>query len=362
MTADLIRISAAFLLLQFVAGELAAVALARGQRIAPTLAPGLPSIVAVAGLAISRELDVRVVYELLALGSVFEILFLILAMRRPIRVVPGSAHSFGVAIVLMAFTFALLSMIPAAERITAATYSAASAVQYDYAMRSLRAVQLLILGGLFFAALADWSSSVGRDSDRGRRESLAGTLTLAGNILVLSGCIALVAAHLLVATVYQHGGFTAADTDAVTNIVLLALPGFWAEGTGLMITTMLIAIRRNIVLAAVGTGNFVVRMLLIVGLGLRFGGPGIAIAYSIAAIAALVILSVIAWRLSLLTGAGPILRRGAVVAVGTLAVALIIFGLSGGRPEVLTALPVIGIFALLSYRFQTVRTLRLLPK
>jgi putative peptidoglycan lipid II flippase len=277
---------------------------------------------------------------------------LTLTVRRPIQIAPGPASGLGAAVALMAAIYTLLSVLPPYERISAARISAAGAAQYDYALRSLRAIQQLVLGGVYLAALGDWSASSRRGLGEEMRQSLSTALIIIGNVLIGCSCVALVAGQNAVSVIFQHGQFTAADTAAVTSILLIALPGFWAEGTGLMITSMLLANQRNGVLAALGVANFATRVGLIALFAPRYGAPGVALAYSIQSVAILVVLMVLALRLSLLSGATPVLRTWA--AVGgvpiVMAVAALIFVPSG--PRLFATLPVVVAFALLLRTFQ----------
>ena len=359
---DLVRISAPFIVLQILSGELITVALARGDRVIPTLAPAFPSALAALGLLVSPELGVRQVFLLLAAGSLIEVVFLVALVRRPIDIVSAPSARLGSAVALMAFTYMLLSFIPPYERIAAARVSAASAAQLDYGLRSLRAAQQLVLGGVFLAALGNWSASAIRGLHSRTRQSLAATVTLASNILIACSSVALVSAHPLVALIFQRGKFTAHDTDAVSAILLLAIPGFWSEGTGLVITSMLAAMKKNVLLAGVATTSFVLRFALISVLSLRWGAPGVAAAYSIGSLAMLIALAAITIKLSLFSDGLPILRKGSFVGVGTLAVTIATLLLFRGRWQALEVLAVLATFGLLFRFFQPAAGLRLLPK
>jgi len=359
---DLLRLSSMFLFLQVVGGELAAVAVARGQRLMPALAPVFPSLLGCIALVTYAHLDIRLTYLALVAGSVVQIAAVAIGVGR-FRFAFDPIGGFGWTALGMAAVYGLLALIPPMERVLAATHGASSAAQYDYAMRSLRAVQQLILGGLFLAALGDWSSHALTVATGRLKASLVSAACLAGVLLVLAASLALVLGRDLVAVLYQHGRFLSTDTAAVTVVLILALPGFCSEGIGLIVSSALLARKRNRTLMAIGTSNFGLRAVLLLLLGPPFGAPGVAIAYSITASVFLLVLIMAARRNGLWPSHSEVaLYRAGFVTIGTVASACIVFAVGGAWPPFMSASIVVGVFAVLFLRFQPVPTPRLLPR
>lgn len=350
---DPLPAAAAFVFLQVVAAQLTSICLARGQRFLPAVAPALPSIVAVALLIVLKIPSTTDLFIALAVGSALEAGVLAALLKRPIRIAKEHPPRIARIAVLTAVQFALLNTIAPVERVVASSASAASAAQYNYAIRSLAIVLQLLVGGFMLASLGDWSSLVRNDEHGQLRRSLARTSVFSLLLLVLAASIALVAGQQIVALVYQRGAFTAADTNAVTTLLLIALPGFCAEGLVLVFSQALVAARRNGAAIGIGLVNVAVRLGLIFTLGLAWGAKGVAGAYSISAVIVLALELAVVWGASLAGRAEwPAARRGATIALGTIATAGVCAGLSQAVPVVVQLAIVVGVFALLVRAFR----------
>jgi peptidoglycan biosynthesis protein MviN/MurJ (putative lipid II flippase) len=330
-TSELVRWGAAALFAQFLAGGLAAVSLSIGDRLIPTVAPSIPSTVAATVLLLQPGAGVVTALQWIAIGSALQVTVLAALLGNRIRFGSALTPPLASAALMMLGAYVLLTLIVPFERVMAATHAPGDAAVYDYAIRSLRGVQLLLLGGLVLASLGDWSSLATRLRQDQLADSLLRRTVLGAILLVLAASIAIVAGHSLVDMVYHRGSFTAQDTAAVTTTLLLGLPGFVIEGIGLIISPALVATKHNAEIAAIGTTNFVLRLTLLVVLARSFGAPGVAIGYSLSQVVLTPLLVAVAAKYGLWPRAR--LRdwaAGSTVAVGTLvaAVGLAIFATS----------------------------------
>ncbi len=350
LSTDLVRGTAAFVVLQVIAGELGIVALARGRRFFPALAPAVPSTAGTMALLALPAIGAGSLYAVLCLSTIAEIGLLAACIGSSVRVTPGEAPRLGVVSILTAVELTLLSLVVPAERSVAALHSSHGAAQYYYASRSLIAVQQLLIGGVLLAAMPDWAALLSADRRQRMANSLVTSVVLGGMLLGVAASIALVSARSLVAFVYQHGDFTPQDTAAVARILVLALPGFCAEGVGLILSQAVLAAKRNWLALGIGLAHIVLRLGLIFVLGLRWGATGVAAAYSVTEVAVLAMQVLAVRKLGLAAhGDRRLLRDGAVVASGTLASALAIVALRGTWPQPALALGVMLVFVTLLY-------------
>jgi len=316
-TALALRAAAGFVFLQVVAGELVAIALACGRRFGPAIAPGLPSIAGSALLVGRSHPGLSAIYAALAVGAIAEIVLLArLVGRRAVsdRIFPPA----GAVAVATAVQLVLLAFVPPFERIMASAHSAGGAAAFNYALRSLAVAQQLLVGGWVLASLGDWSTLVRSKDVVAFRASLRRTLSGATILLVLAASLAIVLGDHLVAAVYQRGAFSAADTRLVTRLLMFALPGFCAEGIGLILSQALLAHRRNGTAIAIGGVSFLLRGAAAYLCGVRWGAAGVAAGYSAAACGVLVIeaIAVAAGSLAELRDLVAV-SRGVAVAAGT---------------------------------------------
>jgi peptidoglycan biosynthesis protein MviN/MurJ (putative lipid II flippase) len=359
----LVQVMALVFLLQLLANEASSIALARGRRLLPALTPGLPYLGATAALIAGFGGRSQLIYVAFALGALVQLILLILSVWRGWRLQPGSHPQMGTTALAMFLNYSLLVMVLPLERVLASTHSAADAAQYDYAIRSLKAAQQLIIGGLVLAALGDWSALAVRRGIQQLRESLLSAVVLGSVLLFLAASIGLVAAPALVGLVYQHGRFGAADTAAVSWVVLLALPGFCAEGIALIFASALLSTRHTATLVGITGGGFVLRLAGLLFAATRWGAPGIAVVYSIVLTLTLAAMAVAAVRHGLWPSAGwDTFRKGAVIAALTTGTALFLVLMGQSLPGLLNGAIVSAVFVCAFLLLRPVPALRLLPR
>jgi peptidoglycan biosynthesis protein MviN/MurJ (putative lipid II flippase) len=301
------------------------------------------------------------VYLLLAACSVVEILFLAATVLWPLHISSAPAPPTANAALSMLVMLTLLAFIPPMERVLTALRAPADAARYDYAIRSLRSGQQLLVGGLFLASLGDWSSLASAGARVRLQRSLVTLTGVATLLLLLAASVALVAIHDIVRLVFEHGTFTAADTNAVATIVLLGLPGFVAESLVLVQSSALAALKRNDLLVVNGIVRFVGTALMLLLLAPRWGANGAAIAYSTNAVVSLVIVQVELHLLSLWPArGGAMLARYTPLAGATVGTAVLLYLLAGGAPPLFRAAIVGAVFLALLYRERPLHTLRAL--
>lgn len=325
-----LRLACLFLFFQVVASQLISVSLALGGRFIAAVAPGLPSTAGVVALAVHRP-SLGLLFLALALGASAESLLLLGFLRRSLRVVNGSPLRVNALAFATAAQFAVLNLIPPLERVVAAEHGSGGAASYNYAVRSLTLVQQLLVGGFVLSALGDWSAMSRAQGPEPLRRAVARTAATSTLLLSLAASIAVVTGHNLVALVYQHGAFEGHETEVVTRLLLIALPGFCAEGIGLVISQALIAQRKNSLAVRIGFARFLLQAILILELGRVWGVAGVAAAYSVAALFTLVLQVGAVVRSSLLTRAElPAIGSTFFIGVGTISVAAV--SAVAGRP------------------------------
>lgn len=342
-----LRGAAIFALLQVLAASVGGVALARGYRFLPAVTPAFPSLAGAALLVARPEPGLGELFAALSVGALVQVTCLVAAAARRVRTERTPSHELvGALAVVTALQFALLSLLPVFERIFASVDDPAGGAHWFYASRSLAIVQQLLVGGLFLATLADWSAVARRASGR-LGPNVAARAGATALLLLVAACVAMVAARQFVSLAYERGNFGAADTELVTRLLLIALPGFWAEGVVIVLGLSLLAERRNPRMIVLGVAHFTIRGGAIVVLGLSFGVEGVAAAYSLGTIVALGI------GTALLRGVVAIdpaslatLRRAGLVGAGTVATTLIAVGVHI-LPTLLRAGIVMVAFALL---------------
>jgi peptidoglycan biosynthesis protein MviN/MurJ (putative lipid II flippase) len=355
----LLRLGGAMLFLQVLGGAVAVVALVKGYRFVPAAAPAMPTLAASIGLAVVPSISVVQVMGLFVGGSLLQCAAVAVAAVRNTRVVAGAISGATTATVLMIVSLSLLSLIAPIERTAAGIHGIRDIAVYDYGMRSLRAVQQLVAGGAILAILGDWS---GWATGTRRRELSQGLVTCVALVsvgLALSASVAAVAGRQIIAITYQHGAFSASDTRAVLGVILFGLPGFCAEGLGLVFSYALAGARLNQLLAAIGIANFIARVALALILGGPFGAVGIAFGYSVVNVALLLPAAyLVARRLIDPTADLRMLRAVGVVAGGTVLSALVLATLAGGWSPLVNVAIVCAVCGLLMARFRPVPSFR----
>jgi putative peptidoglycan lipid II flippase len=323
--ADLLRVTAAFTFTQIVAGALATVALAHGRRFVPAAVLAIPTTAGAAYIAVMPDAGIEGMYGAILVGGAAQIITLLFTIDRPVRIVSGSTARAGATTLATVGLSALLSAIVPIERVLASSEDSAGGAQYFFASRSLMVGQQLIVGGALLTILSTWSILYSRGQVERLRRSVWATTAVGTVLLVAASCLAIVAGEQIVALVYQHGNFTARDTEVVTDLLLLSLPGFCAEGIGLILSQGMLAARHNRATITIGVGNFALRLSLIFALGYEFGAYGVAAAYSIASLVVLIPQVIVTWsRLGRPHEQVAGIRAAGIVAACTLAAALVL--------------------------------------
>ena len=319
---ELMRYAALFGFFQVLVGQLAALSWARGSRFVPAVTPAIPSLVASIPLFSQGHASTRTLYLLMTVGSLLQVALLAGTSGRGLSFSAEPLHGLGRLTFGWLGAYSIAQVIVPFEVLIAAHASASGGAHFNYAYRGLTVAQLLIVGGLAFAALPHWSGFA-RAKDRAELErSIVRAISLAALALSLAAAIALVASQTLVRLAFQHGGFTAHDTEVVSRIVDVALFGFVAEGVMLVLSPALVADRRNHAAITLGIARTGVVLVLVAILGLTDGPVGVAIGYSLANVLALSGLLIYVVREGMITRANSDLAwSSALVAVLTAGVA-----------------------------------------
>jgi peptidoglycan biosynthesis protein MviN/MurJ (putative lipid II flippase) len=317
LLAPLLAWGAVAFFIQAIVGVLSSLSLALGRPTVPAVAPALPSMVCCVYLAADRDPDVVHLLGLLAISGIAQIVLVAGSVGWRHKFGRAPAPGIGLTFLISFGSYVLLSALPAIERLAAGWSAPNGAAHYDYAMRSIAIGQQLLLGGVTMATLSEWSRVAARAADGRMAARLRRVLVTGALVLLLAAVVAGVAREDLVRISFQHGSFTAADTHAVAAILLLAVPGFWCEGVGLLIVPALAGMHRNRALAAVGAANFGIRVTAIAFLAPHLGPQGVALAYTITRVLLLTPLIMLAARAGLWSDMSVPVWRTGIVAAGT---------------------------------------------
>jgi putative peptidoglycan lipid II flippase len=351
--AALLAISALFLATLGLSGILGSVALIRGHRFLPALAPAFPSVLGALYLVVVDTPAVTTTFAAIALGGLIQTVAVGVAAVVPrFSVVSGTPLRIGRLASLTATILLLMGLIAPLQRILAAGLDPAGAAQFDYAARGMQVALQLLLGGLVIAVLPDWTTKHSQSTDI--RPQVIFTAVAAILLLVTSGGIALVAASPIVSLVYERGAFTASDTSSVVLLVRILVPGFVAEGVWLVLAQALLATGRTDIVLRVWTLRFVIVLVLTTLLGLAWGAIGVAVAYSLAGVAATSVAGRYAATLGLLHGGAPLIRRAVAAGLVISLVALALLAVAAWIPPVPAAVMVIGVAGLTVYSLRLV--------
>jgi len=314
--ANLIRLACAFGFSQVLVGQLAVLCWARGARFVPAVSPALPSILASIPLLAGAMQSTASVYLLLTVGSAVQVVLLGVAGGRNLRFSREPADRSEEPPTLVSFsTWAFAQLVVPFAIWVAARASPTGGADFNYAYRSIAVAQALIVGGITYAALPDWSDFFRTEARGALERSIAQTVSVAALALSAAAGVGLVAAEPLVRLAFQRGSFTAHDTHVVSTIIVGGLAGFAAEGVMLVLSQAILAQRRIRVGIAFGMGRSVGLLLAVATFGLIGGPVGVAVGYSIANVVALGAQIGYVWR------AGIVTRRQARLARSTALVA-----------------------------------------
>lgn len=314
--ASLIRLACLFGFSQVVVGQLAVVCWARGARFVPAVSPVWPSILASIPLLAGGATSAQSLYLLLTAGSVLQMLLLGAAAGRRLTFSSEAADRHGEPPTLVSLsTWGVAQLVVPFMIWIAARGSAGGGADFNYAYRAIAVSEALIVGGIMYAALPEWSDFFRTEARTTMERSIAQTVSVAALALSVAAGIGLVAAPTLVRLAFQRGSFTAHDTQEVSTIIVAGLAGFVAEGVMLVLSQAILAERRIRAGIAFGMGRATALLVLAGIFGLTSGPVGVAIGYSVANVIALAIQIVYVWRKGIVT------RRQARMARSTLLVA-----------------------------------------
>jgi putative peptidoglycan lipid II flippase len=299
----LFRLTAPFAFAQILAGALGAMALTRGSRFLPALAPAGPSTAGAIALIVDRGISVTDLYLVVLAGSLIQVVIFVpqvfrirLGTSAPIR------DAKGITLVTLA-QYALLAVTTPLEIRLSALHSAAGGSDYTYAMRALSVAQSLIVGGLIMSALGDWSRIRSEQGAAKMEPLLLRALTTVASTLIYSLSVVLLVGSSLVALLYQRGAFTASDTAAVYGFLAVASFGWAFESLSLLLTQALFSAHRNDLALRTGVSRTVVRVVLVTSGALTLGLRGVAWGYTCAALYGIIVntvwvvkIDLISWR------------------------------------------------------------------
>lgn len=322
----LMRLACVFGFTQVIVGQLAVLCWARGLRFVPAVSPALPSVLASIPMIAGAAVSTRDLYILLTVGSGVQVVMLAAVGFRHLRLSneapdrrgePPTAVSLG--------TWAIAQLMVPFMVWTAARASSSGGADFNYAYRAIAVAEALLVGGITYSALPDWSDYFRTDARAQLEQSVAKTVSIAALALTVAAGVALVASQTLVRLVFQRGSFTPHDTRVVSAIVVAALPGFVAEGVMLVLSQAILAERRTPAAMAFGIGRAFGLIVCVAITGLIWGPIGVAVGYSITNVITLSVQLVYVWRKGIVTKRqAPLARATLLVTLATAAVALLL--------------------------------------
>jgi len=320
-------IAAVFLATLGLSGVLGSIALIRGRRFLPAIAPALPSTLGALYLVGAGAPTVPATFGAIALGGVFQVLLIAVAALWPRpRVTAGGQLNVGRLATLTALLLLLMGLLPPLQRIVAAAGDPTGAAQFDYAARGMLVAQQILIGGLLIAVLPDWTTRHRQAMDI--RPDVIAVSVLSTLLLFAAGSVALVAAHPVVELIYERGAFSGNDTDSVVLLTRILVPGFVAEGLLAIITQAFLASGRTDAVLRVWAIRTATLLVFTIGFGLRWGAVGVAAAYSLSMLATGGAAAIASANLGTLRGGSRLLLRSfqAGLVTATVAVVLMLAG------------------------------------
>jgi putative peptidoglycan lipid II flippase len=323
----LVQLLFVWALIHFWAGQLAAFGLAKGRRFWPSVAPSIPFLAGACFLLASSDASVSGVALVLCIGAAAEVcLSLIVVVRSAygsLATTISTEHGLSMVAALTAGQLALLALMGPVERVMAELVAVGGGFHYDYAFRSLMAVYQLVLGGIVLVALADWAVLL-RDQSGPSIRILVNRIAMAVAGMCLCFTVIGALAPSLVQVVYERGSFTAEDTAVVSEIMIIAAPGFAALSASILLTQVLVADQRNATAVWLGALRFVSHVTL-AGLFSFWGVKGIALGVTVAEVLT-VLCAIQLTRPLLMTGAAE--RKTAIKLAPFLIVSFLMAGLT----------------------------------
>ncbi len=317
--ATLIRLACLFGFSQVVVGQLAVLLWARGGRFVPAISPALPSILASIPLVTATVASTASLYLLLTLGSLLQIALLGWSATRHLRFTSDPPDRRGEPPTAVSLsTFAIAQLVVPFMVWIAARASSTGGAEFSYAYRAIAVAEALIVGGIMYAALPDWSDYVRTQAWATLERSIAQAVSFAALSLSVAAAVGLVASQTLVRIAFQRGSFTAHDTRVVSAIIVAGLAGFLAEGVMLVLSQAILAQKRIRAGIAFSMGRASAMIILAAILGLAWGPVGVAVGYSAANVLALTAELAYVYRKGIVTRAqAPVARSTLVVAAAT---------------------------------------------
>jgi putative peptidoglycan lipid II flippase len=316
--AALIRLASVFGFAQVMVGQLAVLCWARGARFVPAVSPVWPSVIASIPLLAGAAVSVQTLYLLLTAGSAVQVVLLAISASRGLRFSREEPDGRGEApppTAVSLSTWALAQLVVPFAVWVAARASATGGADFNYAYRAIAVAEALIVGGLMYAALPDWSDLFRTQAHGKLERSIAHTVSVAALALSVAAAVGLVAAPTLVRWAFERGSFTAHDTRVVSGIIIAGLAGFLAEGVMLVLSQAILAERRVRAGMAFGVARSVALIVSVAAFGLTGGPLGVAIGYSVANVTILAAEAAYVWRQNIVTGRQASLARSTLVVV-----------------------------------------------
>jgi putative peptidoglycan lipid II flippase len=308
--AALIRLACLFGFSQVLVGQVAVLCWARGSRFVPAVSSAWPSILASIPLIVGATASTENLYLLLTAGSVLQMILLATAAGKNLRFSSEPADRREEPPMLVSLgTWGLAQLVVPFMVWVAARASSTGGADFNYAYRAIAVAEALIVGGIMYAALPDWSDFFRTEARTTLERSIAQTVSVAALALSVAAGVGLVASPTLVRLAFERGSFTAHDTQVVSTIIVAGLAGFVAEGVMLVLSQAILAERRIRAGIAFGMGR-AIALIVLAGIFGLIGGPvGVAVGYSIANVIVLAIQSVYVWRKGIVSGRQARLAR-----------------------------------------------------
>jgi putative peptidoglycan lipid II flippase len=251
-----------------------------------------PSLVVIVALVVPQRPTVEIAMGAYILGGLLQIAWLAFIARAELRALmplPDRRTVLQIArlAVPLGVAFAILNAAALIQRAIASLGTTGDVAIVDYASRLVLAGEQAVLAGVLAVMLTTWSL----DAAQGASARLPIGRTIGGALGLLLPAAALLAilAPEIVALLYGGGRFAELDVQRVATVLRWMSLGIAAHMVLMLAFRALLAHGASWSIAGVGLLHVVVLVLVGIPAQAAFGVDGVAMAYSIGWIAALVV-------------------------------------------------------------------------
>ena len=275
-----------------IAGNCAAVLNTTGKFAFPALVRIFsPALMIAAALAATRYIGIFSLAFAMLLGAILEAASLMWLMARhgyPFRprradLLP-SAHQVGAQYGLMLITGLLTTGVTLADQSMTATLAPGSLSALVYGSKPVAFLVGLLSLSIATSMFPYYSEMIAKRDWDGCHDTITTYAKLTALMTIPVTVLFIVGSHFLIRILFQHGAFSAADTEIVSRVQTLYAIQIPFTIVGRVFNRFLVAMRRNDLVMICGGVNLTLDIVLNLVLMRIMGVPGIALATSLFAV------------------------------------------------------------------------------